>query len=68
MDQYNKTSPEVASSKKTSSAKETQSDIKKLQTLVDEQDLRIKDLEKEIRRIKNKIDLHAAAINGMRRG
>jgi hypothetical protein len=39
-----------------------------LQKIIDEQDLRIKALEKEMRRIKGKMDLHAAAINRITRG
>lgn len=68
MDQYQESSPEVPQVKHLGAVKHNQSDIKKLQQLVDAQDLRIKDLEKEIRRIKGKMDLYAAAINGMRRG
>lgn len=68
MDQYQESSPEVPQVKDLGAVKHNQSDIKKLQQLVDAQDLRIKDLEKEIRRIKGKMDLYAAAINGMRRG
>ena len=63
MDQYEKSGPPQAPK-----IVETNNDIKRLEQLVTQQSEQIRNLEKEISRIKNKMDAHAVTINQINRG
>ena len=63
MEQYEKSGPPQETK-----AVEKNTDIKRLEQLVTEQSEHIKHLEKEINRIKNKMDAHAIIINQIKRG
>jgi vacuolar-type H+-ATPase subunit I/STV1 len=65
MDQYKKSGPVKKVEKNTNDTPSSQ--IKHLEEKIDRQQDLIDDLQKEIRRIKSKMDAHAVIINQMKR-
>ena len=66
MEQYEKSAPPMAVSETGSAA--APADIRRLEKLIADQAQQIQELAKEIRRIKTKLDAHAAVINNSNRG
>ena len=64
MEQYEKSAPPMAVSETVSS--EDPADIRRLEKLIADQDRQIQELAKEIRRLKSKLDAHAAVMNSNR--
>jgi hypothetical protein len=64
MKQYEKSAPPMAVSE-TGSIVDL-ADIRRLEKLIADQDRQIQELAKEIRRLKSKLDAHAAVINSNR--
>jgi len=64
MEQYEKSAPPMAVSETKSIA--DPADIRRLEKLVADQAQQIQELAKEIRRLKSKLDAHAAVINSNR--
>jgi hypothetical protein len=64
MEQYEKSAPPMAVSETASTA--DQADIRRLEKMIADQDRQIQELAKEIRRLKSKLDAHAAVINSNR--
>ena len=64
MEQYGKSAPPLAVSDTASTA--DPADIRRLEKLIADQAQQIKQLDKEIRRLKSKLDAHAAVINSNR--
>ena len=64
MEQYEKSAPPMAVSE-TGSAVDP-ADIRRLEKIIADQDRQIQELAKEIRRLKSKLDAHAAVINSNR--
>ena len=64
MEQYEKSAPPMAVSETVSSV--DPADIRRLEKLIADQDRQIQELAKEIRRLKSKLDAHAAVINSNR--
>jgi hypothetical protein len=62
---YEKSNPTVAV-KPTKSARPIDTDIRKLEKRISDQDKLLQELAKEIRRLKSKLDAHAAVINSNR--
>ena len=65
MEQYGKSGPPANPS--TRIKKQQSSELQRLEELYKEQSLLIKDLQREIQRLKAKIDAHALTINQMRK-
>lgn len=63
MEQYEKSGPPQAPK-----VVESNDDVKRLEQLVTQQSEQIRNLEKEISRIKSKMDAHAVTINQIKRG
>jgi septal ring factor EnvC (AmiA/AmiB activator) len=66
MEQYEKSAPPIAVSETKSTA--DPADIRRLEKLIADQAQQIQELAKEIRRLKTKLDAHAAVINNSNRG
>ena len=66
MEQYEKSAPPMAVSETASTV--DPADIRRLEKLVADQAQQIQELAKEIRRLKSKLDAHAAVINNSNRG
>jgi hypothetical protein len=64
MEQYEKSAPPMAVSETASTV--DPADIRRLEKLVADQAQQIQELAKEIRRLKSKLDAHAAVINSNR--
>ena len=64
MEQYEKSAPPMAVSETASTV--DPADIRRLEKLIADQDRQIQELAKEIRRLKSKLDAHAAVINSNR--
>jgi hypothetical protein len=64
MEQYEKSAPPMAVSESGSTV--DPADIRHLQKLITDQAQQIQELAKEIRRLKSKLDAHAAVINSNR--
>ena len=64
MEQYEKSAPPMAVSETGSTA--DSADIRRLEKMIADQDRQIQELAKEIRRLKTKLDAHAAVINSNR--
>jgi hypothetical protein len=68
MDQYKDSAPIRPQEPKTESDKAQVETMRDLRTIISDQQQQIQRLEKDMQRIKNKMDLHAAAINRMVNG
>jgi len=66
MEQYGKSAPPISVSETASTA--APADIRRLEKLIADQAQKIQELDKEIRRLKSKLDAHAAVINNSNRG
>ena len=66
MEQYGKSAPPLAVSETASTA--DPADIRRLEKMIADQAQHIQELAKEIRRLKTKLDAHAAVINNSNRG
>ena len=64
MEQYEKSAPPMAASETASTV--DPADIRRLEKIIADQDRQIQELAKEIRRLKSKLDAHAAVINSNR--
>jgi uncharacterized coiled-coil protein SlyX len=64
MEQYEKSAPPISVSETASTA--DPADIRRLEKIVADQAQQIQQLDKEIRRLKTKLDAHAAVINSNR--
>ena len=64
MEQYEKSAPPVAVSETVPSV--DPADIRRLEKIIADQDRQIQEIAKEIRRLKTKLDAHAAVINSSR--
>ena len=64
MEQYGKSAPPMAVSETASTV--DPADIRRLEKIVADQAQQIQQLDKEIRRLKSKLDTHAAVINSNR--
>ena len=64
MEQYEKSAPPMAVSETASTV--DSADIRRLEKIIADQDRQIQGIAKEIRRLKTKLDAHAAVINSSR--
>ena len=64
MEQYEKSAPPMAASETASTV--DPADIRRLEKMIADQAQQIQQLDKEIRRLKSKLDAHAAVINSNR--
>ena len=64
MEQYEKSAPPMAVSETASTV--DPADIRRLEKMIADQARQIQQLDKEIRRLKSKLDAHAAVINSNR--
>ena len=64
MEQYEKSAPPMAVSETGSTV--DPADIRRLEKIIADQDRQIQEIAKEIRRLKTKLDAHAAVINSSR--
>jgi uncharacterized coiled-coil protein SlyX len=68
MEQYENSGPTVQPTALTGPSHPTDVDMRRLEKRIADQDQLIQDLSKELRRIKAKIDAHAAALNKINHG